>query len=195
MLGSDKKLETGQDDILLCKEVLAGNLSAFTLLAEKYRRRIMGLGYSFFKNGDDAEDFLQDVLIKVYTSLSSFRGEARFSTWLMRVAYNTAINSVKRRKVYASLAEDFDIVDTDDNPEERHLKLCSQEAIRSAMEILPERFRVCVDLYFFYDMPYADISEVTGLPVNTIKSHVFRAKKILRARLEEGESDELPEGL
>ena len=53
---------------------------------------------------------------------------------------------------------------------------------------MPERYRVCVDMFFFYDMPYADISEVTGLPVNTIKSHVFRAKKLLRDRLEEGES-------
>ncbi|HNY16872.1 MAG TPA: sigma factor-like helix-turn-helix DNA-binding protein, partial [Treponemataceae bacterium] len=47
----------------------------------------------------------------------------------------------------------------------------------------------CVDMYFFYDMPYADISEVTGLLVNTIKSHVFRAKKLLRARLDEGENE------
>lgn len=176
-----------QDDSLLCKEILAGNTAAFTLLAHKYRRRILALGYSFFKNGDDAEDFLQDVLVKIYTSLGSFRGESLFSTWLMRVAYNTAVNSIKRRKEYVSLAEDFDIMDTDENPEEEHLRSCSRDAVRLAMETLPERFRVCVDMYFFYDMPYADISEVTGLPVNTIKSHVFRAKKILREKLDEGD--------
>lgn len=181
------KASLAQDDSLLCKEVLEGNTVAFTVLAQKYRRRILALGYSFFKNGDDAEDFLQDVLVKIYTSLGSFRGESLFSTWLMRVAYNTAVNSIKRRKEYVSLAEDFDIMDPDENPEEEHLRTCSRDAVRLAMETLPERFRVCVDMYFFYDMPYADISEVTGLPINTIKSHVFRAKKILREKLDEGD--------
>lgn len=195
MHGNDFPLPPPQDDSLLCREVLAGNISSFSVLAEKYRRRILSLGYGFFKNGDDAEDFLQDVLIKVYTSLGSFRGESKFSTWLMRIAYNTAINAVNRRKEYASLAEDFDITDPGDTPEERHLKDCSREAVREAVKSLPERFRACVDLYFFYDMPYADISEVTGLPVNTIKSHVFRAKKILREKLDEGDAHELPKGL
>jgi len=195
MHGNDFPPHPSQDDSLLCREVLAGNISSFSVLAEKYRRRILSLGYGFFKNGDDAEDFLQDVLIKVYTSLGSFRGESKFSTWLMRIAYNTAINAVNRRREYASLAEDYDITDPADTPEERHLKDCSREAVREAVKSLPERFRACVDLYFFYDMPYADISEVTGLPVNTIKSHVFRAKKILREKLDEGDVHELPKGL
>lgn len=170
----------------MCREVLAGNAGAFATLAEKYRKRIFSLGLSFFRNPDDAEDFVQDVLVKVYVSLATFRGESRFSTWLMRIAYNTAINSVKRRREYTSLAEDFEIVDTSENPEDVHLRDCSREAIRKAVETLPERYRVCVDMFFFYDMPYADISEVTGQPVNTIKSHVFRAKKMLREHLGEG---------
>jgi RNA polymerase sigma-70 factor (ECF subfamily) len=175
-----------EDDLVLCREVIAGNTRAFTILAEKYRKRIFGLGFSFFKNADDTEDFVQDVLVKVYVALASFRFESRFSTWLMRIAYNTAINSVKRKREYTSLAEDFDLADPGENPEEQHLRSASVLAIRSAIETLPERYRVCIDMYFFYDMPYGDISEVTGLPVNTIKSHVFRAKKLLRGFLDEG---------
>lgn len=175
-----------QEDLDLCADILAGNTRAFSLLAEKYRKRIFGLGYGFFKNPDDAEDFLQDVLVKVYVSLGSFRRESRFSTWLMRVAYNTAINSKKRKREYTSLAEDFEIVDSSNTPEQECLMRSSKKAIREAVDELPEKYRLCVDLFFFYDMPYADISEVTGLPVNTIKSHVFRAKKMLRERLDEG---------
>ncbi len=171
---------------MLVRETLAGNQSSFALLAKKYRKRIFGLGYSFFRNADDAEDFVQDVLVKLYVSLASFRGESLFSTWLMRVAYNTAINSVKRRHEYVSLAEDFDVVDPAENPEEEQLREQSREAIRNAVADLPDRYKACVDMFFFYDMPYADIGEVTGLPVNTIKSHVFRAKKILKERLEQG---------
>lgn len=176
------------EDVLLAREVLAGKTASFAVLAQKYRKRIFSLGFSFFRNADDAEDFVQDVLVKVYVSLASFRGEALFSTWMMRIAYNTAINSVKRRHEYTSLAEDFDVIDPTENPEEEHLRNCSRDAIRKALMELPERYRVCVDMFFFYDMPYADISEVTGLPVNTIKSHVFRAKKLLKERLDEGES-------
>ncbi|MBN1617666.1 MAG: sigma-70 family RNA polymerase sigma factor [Spirochaetales bacterium] len=176
-----------QEEAQLCLRILNGDLRAFSTLAGRYRRRVLSLGMSFFHNLDDAEDFVQDVLVKVYVSLASFRGESRFSTWLMRIAYNTAINSVKRRKEYTSLAEDFEVVDESGTPEDEHLRNCSRDAIREAVSTLPERYRVCVDLYFFYDMPYADIGEVTGQPVNTIKSHVFRAKKLLRSFLIEGD--------
>lgn len=185
-LSADTAPDPQQEDLVLCADVLAGNSRSFAVLAEKYRKRIFSLGYGFFRNPDDAEDFLQDVLVKMYVSLASFRGESRFSTWLMRVAYNTAINSKKRKREYTSLAEDFDVIDTANNPEQECLLRSSRDAIREAVAELPERYRVCVDLFFFYDMPYADISEVTGQPVNTIKSHVFRAKKMLRERLDEG---------
>lgn len=184
---TDQGLHSAQEDLILCRETIAGNQRSFATLAGKYRKRIFSLGYGFFRNADDAEDFVQDVLVKLYTSIGSFRAESRFSTWLMRIAYNTAVNSIKRRREYTSLAEDFDVADTGENPEEAHLRAASSEAIREAVHALPERFRVCVDMYFFYDMPYADICEVTGLPVNTIKSHVFRAKKLLRDHLSEGD--------
>ncbi len=179
------------EDWSLCKETLAGNSGAFTVLAERYRKRIFGLGYSFFKNPDDAEDFVQDVLVKLYVSLGSFRGESKFSTWMMRIAYNTAINSVKRRREYTSIADDFEIIDPGQSPEDELMRRSSRDAIRKALGTLPDKYRACVDMYFFYDMPYADISEVTGLPVNTIKSHVFRAKKLLRERLDEGGKNEV----
>lgn len=184
------KTESGaasvSEDFVLVREALAGSAESFSSLAMKYRKRIFSLGYGFFHNADDAEDFVQDVLVKVYVSLSSFRGESLFSTWLMRIAYNTAVNSVKRRREYTSLAEDFDVIDPSENPEEEHLRRCSCEGLREALKDLPERYRACVDMFFFYDMPYADISEVTGQPVNTIKSNVFRAKKLLKERLGEG---------
>lgn len=174
-----------EDDLVLCGKIIDGDTASFTTLAVRYRKRIFSLGLSFFKNSDDTEDFVQDVLVKVYISLASFRGESQFSTWLMRIAYNTAINSIKRKKEYTSLAEDFDIEDSSENPEDQLLRKCSRMAIASALETLPEKYRICIDLYFYYDMAYADISEVTGQPVNTIKSHVFRAKKMLRENLGE----------
>ena len=143
------------------------------------------LGLSFFDNTDDCEDFVQDVMLKAYSALGTFRAEAPFATWLMRIAYNTALNSVKKRNRYSSLADGTEIEYRGDNPEEKHLNECIVLSVREAVNSLPDNYRICIDLYFFYDMSYTDIAAVTELPLNTIKSHIFRAKKILREYLKE----------
>ena len=171
-------------DRLLCKAVLAENTEAFSLIASKYQKRVYSLGMSFFKNHDDSEDFVQDIMLKTFSALPKFRGESSFSTWLMRIAYNSAINSVKRKREFVSAFDDFEIKTNDLTPEERQIQNCVKNAIRRAVSGLPEKYRICIDLYFFYDMPYADIESVTGIPVNTIKSHIFRSKKILKTELE-----------
>ncbi|GAB1483541.1 sigma-70 family RNA polymerase sigma factor [Treponema sp.] len=170
------------DDRTIVQRVIAGESELFGQLVRRHQRAVYGLGLSFFRNGEDADDFVQDVFLKAFRSLSSFQGRSRFSTWLYRIAYNTAINGVKRRKEYRSLAEDEEIPDFD-SPERRVLRLYAQEAVTEAIKELPERYRICIDLYFFYDRSYPEIEAVTGFPVNTIKSHVFRAKQLLRKRL------------
>jgi len=172
-------------DKKLISQIKKGNSNAFALLVSKYQFRVKSLGKSFFRNETDAEDFVQDVFLKVYTSLDSFRGDAQFSTWLMRIAYNTAINSVKRAKEYLSLNDEFEIEDSGLNPEERQLKKLTVQAVRETLKEIPEKFAVCLDLYFFYNFSYTDISEMLDLPVNTVKSHIFRAKKLMKTKLED----------
>lgn len=89
------------------------------------------------------------------------------------------------------MAEDAEIPDFDD-PQQKAVREASREAIREAIDELPERYRVCLDFYFFYDLSYPEIEVVTGFPVNTIKSHVFRAKAMLRERLRDEAEWELP---
>ena len=172
-------------DYEVCEAVLNGNTQAFAILASKYQKRVSMLALSFFDNTDDCEDFVQDVMLKAYSALGTFRAEAPFVTWLMRIAYNTAINSVKKRRSYTSLADGTEIEYRGDNPEEKHLNECIILSVREAVNSLPDSYRICIDLYFFYDMSYTDIAAVTELPLNTIKSHIFRAKKILREYLKE----------
>lgn len=172
-------------DKILVTATCDGDTQSFAKLVGFYRRKVHALGFSFFHNETDTEDFVQEVFIKVYTSLKTFRGESLFSTWLMRIAYNLAVNSVKRRKEYVPLNDEIEILDTDFGPEDSQLRKLTAESVREAINELPERYGLCLDMYFFYDMPYNEISEVTELPVNTIKSHIFRAKKILRDKLAE----------
>lgn len=170
-------------DVILVKAVNDGDTRAFAYIVSIYQKRIKALGMSFFKNVSDADDFVQDVFVKVYTNLKTFRFESMFSTWIMRIAYNTAINSIKRRKEYISLSNDAEILDRGRGPEENNIRRLTVEIIRESIKELPEKYAVCLDMYFFYDMSYNEISDVIGLPVNTIKSHVFRAKKILKDKL------------
>lgn len=172
-------------DFKLVKEILAGNKDSFAKLMTFYKVRILNFGKSFFHNDSDSEDFVQDVFIKVFTHLDSFKGKSMFSTWLMKIAYTTAINSVKRAKTWIPIEDETIIPDSSaTSPEEMQIKKLTKDAIREAISELPEKYKICVEMYFYYDIPYQEISEITDFPLNTIKSHIFRAKKILKDKLE-----------
>jgi len=174
------------NDQLIVSQIVSGQKDLFRLLVRQYEKAVFGMGMSFFRNSEDASDFTQEVFLKAFRSLSSFDGRSRFSTWLYKIAYNTALNEVNRRKEYQSLAEeDSDkLVNSGETPERLAIRNAVREAVQAAIKELPERFRVCVDLFFFYDRSYLEIEAITGIPVNTIKSHVFRAKILLREKLE-----------
>jgi RNA polymerase sigma-70 factor (ECF subfamily) len=174
--------EGDAEDRMILEQIAGGQKEFFSLLVKRYDQAVYAMGLSFFRNAEDASDFVQDVFLKVFRSLRCFEGRSRFSTWLYRIAYNTAVNSVTRKKDYRSLAEDEFIPDGD-TPEKETLRSVLCSAVRKAVKGLPERYRICVDLFFFYDRSYQEIGAITGFPVNTIKSHVFRAKKLLREKL------------
>ena len=182
MISGSQTLQGDDEDRIVVAQVLSGQKELFRLLIKRHERAVYGMGMSFLRNTEDASDFTQEVFIKVYRNLSQFEGRSRFSTWLYRIAYNSAINNKSRIKEYQSLAEDEAAIDTD-NPERMLFRDLAKDAVLDAVKELPERFRLCVDLFFFYDRSYQEIEAITGYPVNTVKSHVFRAKKILREKL------------
>jgi RNA polymerase sigma-70 factor (ECF subfamily) len=175
---------TNASDLEVIARVLDGDTNAFSALVLRYQARILRLGYGFFKDGGEAEDFAQEVFLKAYTGLAGFRGLSAFSTWLTRIAYNAGINAKKKLGRYEPLvAEPEDLRNL--SPEDQHLYSETLRCMRDAMARLPEKYAVCLDLYFYGGMKYHEISAVTGFPVNTIKSHVFRAKRELREALED----------
>ena len=177
--------ESDFNDQLIVSQIVSGQKDLFRLLVRQHEKAVYGMGLTFFRNQEDASDFTQDVFLKAYRSLSGFEGRSRFSTWLYKIAYNTAINEINRRREYHSLAEeDAVLISSGDTPERTALRNAAREAVQAAIKELPERFRICVDLFFFYDRSYQEIEAITGIPVNTIKSHVYRAKILLREKLE-----------
>ena len=180
---SHEKKRIQRRDSHLIKECLKGKTAAFAELMALYQNRVQAIGFSFFHNMSDTEDFTQEVFLKVYSKLESFKGESLFSTWLTRIAYTTAVNAKERRKEYESIADETVLPSLIRTPEELQIRTVTAEAIKEAVAQLPENYASCLDFYFFYDMSYEEIASVTGFPINTIKSHIFRAKKILRQKL------------
>ncbi|MCL2174887.1 MAG: sigma-70 family RNA polymerase sigma factor [Treponema sp.] len=187
----DDARDTDFNDQLIVSQVVSGQKELFRVLVRQHEKAVFGMGMSFFRNQDDASDFTQEVFLKAYRSLARFEGRSRFSTWLYKIAYNTALNEVNRRKEYQSLAEEDTqqaaaqkLVNSTETPERITLRNAAKKAVREAIDELPERFKICIDLFYFYDRSYQEIEAITGIPVNTIKSHVFRSKIILRDKLE-----------
>ncbi len=173
-----------QKDRILVRRALRGNADAFSTLVANNKKRIEAVGRRFFYDITDIEDFVQEVFIKAYKNLSSFKGKSLFSTWITRIAFTTAINQKKSFKITDSFDEQGDFLPSPyDNPENEQIKALTKEAINEAVQDLPENYAVCIKMFFYLDMNQEDISEMTGIPLNTVKSNIFRAKKILSEKL------------
>lgn len=172
----------------IVRKVLEGEVNFFAELVKRYQRKIVHIGMMFYRNEDDAWDFAQEVFIKLYENLSSFKGKSKLHFWIYRIAYNYGINSTKGTVQPQSLVEyAWEGLLPDKWYEQEEIRTALLKAVQS----LPENYRICVDLYFFYDMTYGEIAKITGFPVNTIKSNVFRAKQFLRNALKEFKNGEL----
>ncbi len=170
-------------DELIVRNVQQGRTEYFSMIVERYRNRIFGIGMRFFYNHDDSADFTQEVFLRAFDRIHSYREIAPFRFWLAKLAYNLGINMKKdipdNKISIDDIAEPFH----EDSPEGGHLFNELKKVLADEITRLPERYRVCLDLYFFMGLKYSEINAITGYPVNTIKSDVFRAKNILRQKL------------
>jgi len=170
-------------DELIVRKVQQGKTEYFSIIVERYRNRIFSIGMRFFYNHDDSADFTQEVFLRAYDRIHSYREIAPFRFWLAKLAYNLAINMKKSRPEEKISMDDIPEPYHEKSPEEDHIVDEMRLVLIEEINRLPERYRICLDLYFFMGLKYSEISDITGHPVNTIKSDVFRAKNILRQKL------------
>ena len=170
------------DDMSDVTRVLGGDTEAFSGIVRRNQHLLLAFGRRFFSNGADVEDFVQEVFLQAYRRLSTFRGEGRFRSWLLGIAYHLAIRTKRRLPDYHSL-EPETVPDTGETPERSLVRGEASRTILEAIRGLPERFATCVDLFFFFGLTYNEISATTGHPLNTVRSHIRRAKERLRETL------------
>ncbi len=183
----------GSDEILVAK-CQKGDKQAFELLIKKYQRRIFHLIYRITQDPAVVEPIAQEVFFKAYRSISSFRGHAKFYTWLYRIAVNTSLSQIKKESasenrekhieydLHASTLQS-DSMKTED-PEELFMRKEFFKHLLDSLRCLPEELRTAVVLREFSGMNYEEISEIMEIPLGTVRSRIFRARARLREMLE-----------
>ena len=160
--------------------VLEGEIELFRNIVDRYQGQIFRIGMYFFRNSEDASDFLQEVFIQAYTKLGTYRQLSPFKFWLLKIAYNLGISKARTYRSNVSLPDD---IACGKLPEDLLEISETQILINKAINELPEKYRICIEMYFYEGFKYVEISQITGFSLNTIKSNVFRAKQLLRDSL------------
>ena len=178
-------------DSELVQNALAGGEACFEELVRRYQRPIAAYVYRMVGNYDAALDLTQEVFIKVYNSLTRYRSEYKFSTWIYKIAHNAAIDHLRRYAVREqALTNEFDVERPEVSIESRRLtpeqdseRNERRSEIESVVQILPAAYRELIVLRHSHDLSYDEIAEVTGLPLGTVKNRLFRAREAMRDHL------------
>jgi len=185
------------DDAAIMLRAAAGDEEGFNYLAVKYHRPIFHFLFRMVRNQAIAEELAQEVFLRVYRSRQSYRAEARFSTWLYRIATNLAVNHARdtkheraARTVYLDAPDELtgatpDVADDEPSVEQRLLREERMKAIRTHVMALPERQRMAVLMHKYQGMDYREIGEVLKLSESATKSLLFRAYQTLRGKLKD----------
>ena len=185
------------EDSAIMLELRAGNMAGFDYLIRKYRKPIINFMYRMAHNQAVAEELAQEVFLRVYRSRETYRAEARFSTWLYRIATNLGVNYARDTRheraastVYLDEADSEtgstpDVADATPSAEASMLRRERLNAIREHVMALPERQRMAVLMHKYEGMDYKQIGDVLKLSESATKSLLFRAYQTLREKLKE----------
>lgn len=184
----------GVDESILVERARAGDDSAFTELLSRYERKILRVGKNITQNDEDAEDVLQETFLKAYSHLDNFKGDAKFYTWIVRIAVNESLMKLRKRKSDKTVSldqeldtgEDFvprEIAVWEDNPEQSYSRDEMKDILDKAVEALPPIFRSVFVLRDIEELSTEETADALGISIPAVKSRLLRARLQLRERL------------
>ncbi len=182
-------------DIYYVEKVLQGDTSAFAHLINKHKEMAFIIANKIVRNKEDAEEIAQDSFLKAYQAIEKFKKEAKFSTWLYRIVYNTAISKTRKKKFEFSAIEDqiinnYSIDEVVENV--NHLSEEEQKLhIDNAIEKLPENDSLLINLFYLNESSIDEISQITGLTNSNVKVKLHRIRKKLYVELQNSFQTEL----
>jgi len=170
--------------------VRAGDTAAFADLVRRHQDRVFGMALRATGRSEDAEDLAQEVFLSVFRGLEGFKGEAQFTTWLYRIAWNRCADWLRRHRTpgrrTAPLEEADGVADGRADPAAELIGKDDRLRMRRALDGLDEHYRSVVELACIQGLSYAEVGSALGLPVKTVETRLYRARRLLRERLAEG---------
>ena len=159
-----------------------GDINAYNELVKRYKDRLLNFVLRYFNNVEQAEDVVQDTLIKLYTHASYYKNVAKFSTWIFTIAKNNALTELRknnRKKTDSLWTDDGQVIDINSKEESLDSKVQNEIAIdqlNKFLDEIPENFRMAVVLRDFQELSYEEISKILEIPIGTIKSRINRGR-------------------
>jgi RNA polymerase sigma-70 factor (ECF subfamily) len=181
---------TEQDEALLVVASQRGDQDAFAQLVKRHQRRVFNLVFRMLQQYEEASEVTQETFLAAWQGLPSFRGDARFSTWLYRIAYNCSLKQLEQRKhdraLRAMMQAEQELAESGgEEPLETGLEARARQAmVHEQLSALPPKYRIVLILRHLQDMTYEEMAEILSVPIGTIKTHLFRARNLLKERLE-----------
>lgn len=169
----------------LIRAAQSGDRDALITLLREIETHVYRTAYYILNNEQDAMDAAQEALIRIYTKINSYEEKAKFKTWVQRIVTNICIDKFRRTKASVSIEEHNLVFQTENNVEQEVMASYAAKDIREAINQLPEHHRTVVVLRYLQDFSYNEIAESLDLPLNTVKSYLFRARRQLQTLLKE----------
>jgi RNA polymerase sigma-70 factor, ECF subfamily len=174
------------DDILIGR-ILKGDKPCFRVLVERYQNLVFTIAFRITRNREEAEEVAQDVFLKVYNGLGGFEGTAKFSSWIYRIAYNTALTKIRNRREafkdldYLGGAENSAISPPVLNEAER---IFTRDYLNQAINMLEPEEATVISLFYLSEQSLDEIAGILNIEVNAAKVRLHRARKKLREKME-----------
>jgi RNA polymerase sigma-70 factor (ECF subfamily) len=184
-------MEISDDQII--ERTLAGETDAFGLLVRRWERPIYGLSFRMLGRDEDARDVCQETFLAAFRNLNKFRGDAKFSSWIYRIALNACHSKLRKNGTASEYSLDledddgrkFELPDLSAEPAADRLQRDERAVlVRRALQALPAEMRQVIIMKEYHEMTFAEIAEVMQLPVSTVKSRLYTGLQQMRARLE-----------
>ncbi|HOZ76100.1 MAG TPA: sigma-70 family RNA polymerase sigma factor [Flavobacterium sp.] len=168
-------------DQVLVRGILNGNVAGFAVVVKSTERLVAQIVRKMTTNEDDQKDLVQDIYLKAYQSLPTFRFQSRLSTWIANIAYHTTVNYLKKKKIPVTAIEHAEpwLMATE-QPELETIKEESVAILGLAIDQLPPLYKTLITLYHLEQLPNKEIAAITDIPEGTIKSYLYRARKMLK---------------
>jgi RNA polymerase sigma-70 factor (ECF subfamily) len=184
------------DEEILAR-VSAGVVEAFELVMRRYNRRLFRSVRAILKDDSEVEDVIQEAYVSAYAHLADFSGRARFSTWLTRIAIHEAFGRLRKRRRSepwdGTTGEDDAMMTPLSSPEKHASDGELRKLLEQVVDTLPEAFRTVFVLRAVEQLSVAETSEVLGIPEDTVKTRLHRARGLLQSRIEAHVGDRVPE--